>query len=173
MFFDSEVVEENVMLGTDSHQLADGLHVVGNVVAEDGGLARRVVEEASEDADGGSLACSIVAQQHKYLVEVHVQRQVVHCLLPIPVHLRQLLNVHLLSVQQLCCHFFYVLLQFLIFYFCVVLLLYFLVLLPDPPDEEERVFLLAELIGEDLVEVEGQEHPEEHIENHEVIGSFD
>lgn len=160
------------MLGTDSHLLSNGLHRSGYVLTQNSSFTTGVVEQSTQDTDRRGLASTIVSQQYEDLVHIHFQRQVVYCLLPTLIHFGQVTDLHLFFLLDLGIHLFNVLiLQFLLF--PIDIFLHFLCLLEETLNKKEWVFLLAKLIRKDLVQIERQEHPEEHIDSHVIIGCFD
>jgi len=66
-----EVLEEDVVLGTDSKLLTKPNHVVEDVVAHKGGLPIRWLEKTCKHRYRCGFACTVVAQKCKDLATVH------------------------------------------------------------------------------------------------------
>ena len=92
MFLDGEVVEEDVVLRTDPHELADLGHLFADVLAEDPALSLREDLEAGEHLEGRGFSGAVMSEQTEYLVLVHRHVEVLDGDLAVRVDLRQALD---------------------------------------------------------------------------------
>ena len=79
MLSDIEILEEHVMLGTESEAPPDAGHVLRDVVAVDRGRARGRREHPCEDGHRGGLTRSIMAKEGGYLARIGRESHTVDC----------------------------------------------------------------------------------------------
>ena len=68
----SEQVKEDVMLGTDAHELSDFIHLLEKIHIVAGSLTLRFLNQASQHRDRSRFACTVMAQKCENLVLVHL-----------------------------------------------------------------------------------------------------
>ena len=81
MFPNSQPVKQYIVLWTEPKVLSDGIHVCQYAVVVDDCITRSGSEQSSEDGHCGGLPRTVVSQQYSDLTLVHVEVQLVHCLL--------------------------------------------------------------------------------------------
>ena len=100
MLVDRQTAEQNVELRAQAHRGPHPTNVRPYGVTVYDGVARSARYEAGQHGHGGGLSRPVVTQQHEYLVLVHVEVELTHRLLRIPVRQFERLRIFLCKITK-------------------------------------------------------------------------
>ena len=92
VFNRSQVVEQNIVLGTDTHELPHLLRLLEDIKPIDVSLPLRLLDQPREHADRGALAGAVLPKKREDLVLVDLKVDTLHGMEAILVHFLEVLD---------------------------------------------------------------------------------